>query len=334
MTLIVQWTDALVYALVLASTLLIIYSRKKPNFQKFKNILYYTLRYKISAIILLIFILIGVLDSIHFKSSENSNKIVSVVDIMLKPFSGNDFYSPPSRAHPFGTDKVGRDVLYLTIKSIRTALIIGTVTTLFMLPLALLFGLWAGYFRGLVDDMIQYLYTTLSSVPGILLIAAAMLSFQVKVEANPDLRLIILCLILGVTSWTSLCRLLRGEALKLREIDFVLAAKTLGVTQFNIILRHILPNVMHIVIITVVLDFSGLVLAEAVLTYVGIGVDPTSYSFGNLINASRLEMARDPVVWWSLTAALSFMLALVLSANLLGDALQNALDPRHEGERA
>jgi peptide/nickel transport system permease protein len=91
---------------------------------------------------------------------------------------------------------------------------------------------------------------------------------------------------------------------------------------------------MHIVIITVVLDFSGLVLAEAVLTYVGIGVDPTSYSFGNLINASRLEMARDPVVWWSLTAALSFMLALVLSANLLGDALQNALDPRHEGERA
>ena len=160
-----------------------------------------------------------------------------------------------------------------------------------MLPFALLFGLWAGYFGGVIDDAIQYLYTDLNSVPGILLIAAAMLSFQVKVRANPDLRLIILCLILGVTSWTSLCRLLRGEALKLREIDFVLAAKTLGVSQFNIIMRHILPNVMHIVIITVVLDFSGLVLAEAVLTYVGIGVDPTSYSFGNLINASRLEMA-------------------------------------------
>ena len=235
--------------------------------------------------------------------------------------------------HILGTDKVGRDVFYLAIKSIRTGLVIGTVTTLVMLPFALLLGMWAGYFRGWVDDVIQYLYTTLSSIPGILLIAAAMLSFQVKIEADPDLRLLILCAILGITSWTTLCRLLRGETLKLRELDFVQSAYVLGVKPLNIVRKHIMPNLMHIVIITVVLDFSSLVLAEAVLSYLGVGVDPVSYSWGNLINASRLDMARDPIVWWTLFGALSFMFMLVFSANIFSDALQAALNPKLEEEQ-
>jgi peptide/nickel transport system permease protein len=92
--------------------------------------------------------------------------------------------------------------------------------------------------------------------------------------------------------------------------------------------RHILPNVMHIVLITVVLSFSGLVLAEAVLTYVGVGVDPSMISFGTMINSARLEMAREPVVWWSLLAAFLFMFMLVLAANLFADAVRDAFDPR------
>jgi peptide/nickel transport system permease protein len=240
--------------------------------------------------------------------------------------------------HVLGTDKVGQDVLYLSLKSIRTGLVIGTVTTLVMLPFALFLGIAAGYFRGWMDDVIQYIYTVLSSIPSVLLIAAAVLMMQVTIEKHAewfsssveraDLRLLFLCLILGVTSWTGLCRLLRGEALKLRELEYIQAAQSFGVSSLRILSRHILPNVMHIVLIAVVMDFSALVLAEAVLSYVGVGVDPSTNSFGTLINNARLEMGREPMVWWALAAAFGFMLVLVLAANLFADAVRDAFDPR------
>lgn len=240
--------------------------------------------------------------------------------------------------HVLGTDKVGQDVLYLSLKSIRIALIIGTLTTLIMLPFALLLGITAGYFRGWIDDVIQYIYTTLNSIPSVLLIAATVLMMQVYIETHPemfetiasraDIRLLFLCIILGITSWTSLCRLLRGETLKLREMEYIQAAHAFGVSHWRIISRHILPNVMYIVLIATVMDFSGLVLAEAVLSYVGVGVDPSMISFGTMINAARLEMAREPMVWWALLAAFLFMFTLVLCANLFADAVQKALDPR------
>ncbi|MBI1195705.1 MAG: ABC transporter permease subunit [Gammaproteobacteria bacterium] len=240
--------------------------------------------------------------------------------------------------HVFGTDKVGQDVLFQALKSIRTALLIGTLTTLIMLPFAILMGIMAGYLRGIVDDLIQYLYTTLNSIPGVLLIASAILLLQVYIDGHPemfdtdaaraDLRLLFLCMILGVTNWTGLCRLLRGETLKLSSLSYVEAAVAFGVRPARIMLRHLLPNVMHIVLISVVLDFSGLVLAEAVLSYVGVGVDPNMYSWGNMINSARLEMAREPMVWWSLAAAFVLMFALVLAANLFSDVVRDVFDPR------
>jgi len=240
--------------------------------------------------------------------------------------------------HVFGTDKVGQDVLYQVLKSVRTGLIIGLVTTLVMLPMAVLLGIVAGYFRGWADDVIQYVYTVLNSIPGVLLIAAAVLMMQVVIDTHPqwfstaaeraDLRLLALCFILGITSWTGLCRLLRGETLKLRELEYIQAAQAFGVSSWRIIVRHILPNLMHIVIIALVMDFSGLVLAEAVLSYVGIGVDPTMISFGTMINSARMELGREPVVWWSLAAAFSTMFILVLAANLFADAVRDAFDPR------
>lgn len=243
--------------------------------------------------------------------------------------------------HILGTDKTGNDVLYQGLKSIRTGLLIGTLTTLVMLPFAIGLGVAAGYFRGWVDDAIQYLYTTLSSIPGVLLIAAAALMLEVymakhegdytSLAARADLRLLALCMILGVTTWTGLCRYLRGEALKLRAIEFIEAARAFGVPHSKIITRHIVPNIMHIVMISIVLDFSGLVLAEAALTYIDIGVDPSMESWGNMINSARLELARDPVVWWSLLAAFVFMFALVLAANVFADAVRDAFDPRLRG---
>jgi peptide/nickel transport system permease protein len=240
--------------------------------------------------------------------------------------------------HVLGTDKVGQDVLYLALKSIRTSLVIGTVTTLVLLPLGIALGVMAGYFKGWVDDVIQYIYTTLNSIPGVLLIAAFVLVLQIIIERNAeffptaaqraDVRLLGLCAILGLTSWTGLARLLRGEALKLSQLEYIEAAHAFGVSDARVLSRHILPNVTHIVIITLVMDFSGLVLAEAVLSYVGVGVDPSTTSFGTMINAARLEMGREPIVWWALAAAFVFMFVLVLAANLFADAVRDGFDPR------
>lgn len=245
--------------------------------------------------------------------------------------------------HVLGTDRTGNDVLYMAIKSIRTAFVIGSIATIATLPLALFFGIAAGYFKGWVDDVIQYLYTVLSSVPNILLIAACVLMVQVFLDKHPelfetgleraDLKIFLLCVILGVTGWAGLCRLLRAETLKLRELEYVQAATAFGVGHGRIMRRHILPNVMHLVLITTVLEFSGLILYEAVLSYVGVGVDPSMNSFGGLINQARAEMVRDPVVWWSFTAAFVFMVTLVLSANLLADAVRDAFDPRARAHR-
>jgi len=240
--------------------------------------------------------------------------------------------------HVFGTDRTGNDVLWQALKSVRTALVIGSLTSLAMLPPAIGFGIAAGYFKGKVDDAIQYLYTTLTSIPGVLLVAACALMMQVYIDSHPDLfdtsaaradlRLFLLCMILGLTGWSGLCRLLRAETLKLREQEYVQAARAFGVSHWRIMRRHLLPNVMHIVLITAVLEFSGLVLYEAVLSYLGIGVDPSMNSFGSMIDRARVEMSRDPMVWWNLLTAFVFMLALVLAANLFADAVREAFDPR------
>ena len=261
-----------------------------------------------------------------------------IITISITLIAMSIIYNLSQYYHVLGTDKVGQDVLFQAIKSVRTGLLIGSLTTLVMLPFAVMMGLMAGYFRGWIDDVIQYLYTTLNSIPGVLLIAASILLLQVyignhsddfnSIEERADLRLLFLCVILGITSWTGLCRLLRAETLKLREVDYVKAAQAFGVGNISIMLRHLLPNLMHIVMITIVIDFSGLVLAEAVLSYINIGVDPSMNSWGNMINSARMEMAREPIVWWSLAAAFVFMFVLVLAANLFSDAVRDAFDPR------
>ena len=284
------------------------------------------------------FLLWGLRRELHEKfMASSTGKAVAILSFMLISLTYS-LVELSSYYHILGTDKVGEDVFYQAIKSIRTGLVIGSLTTLIMLPLAITFGIMAGFFRGWIDDVIQYIYTTLNSIPGVLLIAASILMVQVYMAnhqeeftsliVRADMRLLFLCLILGVTSWTGLCRLLRAETLKLREMEYVQAAQALGVKRSVILFRHILPNVMHIVLISVVLDFSSLVLAEAVLSYINIGVDPTTYSWGNMINGARLEMAREPVVWWSLAASFSFMFTLVLAANLFADCVRDAFDPR------
>jgi len=189
-----------------------------------------------------------------------------------------------------------------------------------------------------VDEAIQYLYTLLASIPDVLLIAASVLLLQVFIDKNQgvfetaleraDARLFFLCLILGITSFTGLCRLVRGETLKLRELEYIQSARAFGVSTPRVLWRHIVPNLMHLVLINTVMQFSSFVWAEAVLSYVGVGVDPKTASFGVMINTARAELAATPLVWWTLATAFVFMFLIVLSANLLADAIRDAFDPR------
>ncbi len=237
------------------------------------------------------------------------------------PFADAEFYGGADLAHPgshpFGTDILGRDVLYLTLKGARVALLIGGLTSLIAIPLALLLGVSAGYFGGRLDDAVFFLISTLASIPGLLLLIALIMVMGQSTFS--------VCIALGVTSWVGLSRVTRGETLKLRELDYVKAARALGVSQLRILVRHILPNLMHLVIITFVLMFSGLVLSEAILSWLGIGVDG---SWGQMIDQARDELTRSPIIWWNILASGTALFGLLLAVNFVGDALRDILDPR------
>jgi peptide/nickel transport system permease protein len=243
------------------------------------------------------------------------------------PLADHEFYGGaplrfPGR-HLLGTDILGRDVLHQALKGARVALLVGGFTTLLVIPLALLFGVGAGYWGGRIDDAVFFLTSTLASIPGLLLLIALIMALG----RGP----VQVCVALGVTSWVGFARLTRGETLKLRELDYVSAARALGVSEPAIVWRHIVPNLMHLVVITFALMFSGLVLSEAVLSWLGIGIDG---SWGQMIDQARDELSRDPVVWWNLAAASSALFGLILAVNLVGDAVRDVLDPRTRRENA
>jgi peptide/nickel transport system permease protein len=186
--------------------------------------------------------------------------------------------------------------------------------------LGILLGIGAGYFRGWVDDIVQYVYSVIMAIPTILFLIAFIMVFEKGVG--------IMACALALTTWIGLCRLLRGETLRLNERQFVAAARALGQGHWKIITRHLLPNVMHLVLISFVLGFSDVVLAEAILSYLGVGTPIGTASWGQMIDGARGELSREPVVWWNLTAAGFALFGLVLSLNLFADALRRGFDPK------
>ena len=219
--------------------------------------------------------------------------------------------------HPLGTDLLGRDVLLQTLKGVRVALLIGGLSSLLVIPIALASGMSAGYFGRRADDAVFFIISTLSSIPPLLLLIALVMAL-----GRGTLQV---CVALGVTSWVGLSRVVRGETLKLRELDYVAAARALGAGHGHILRRHVVPNLLHLVIITVVLLFSRLVLSEVVLSWLHIGI---AGSWGQMIDQARDELARDPIVWWNLSGAAVALFGLLLSVNLLGDTVRDVLDPR------
>lgn len=291
-----------------------------------------------SLLVFAAYLLIGLADSVAWTGGADvgsdtvlAHEARSIIDRMFAdtqektysaPFAAQEFYGKnkplkhPGR-HVLGTDILGRDVLYVTCKGARVALLIGGFTSLIAIPLALLLGVIAGYYGRWIDDLVFFVMSVLASIPSILLLVALIMVLPKSTLS--------VCLALGVTSWVSFCRLSRGETLKLRELDYVAAARSLGVSERRIVWRHIVPNLMHLVIITFVLMFSSQVISESVLSWLGIGV---AGSWGQMIAQAKDELSRDPLIWWNLSAAGLALFGLLLCVNFIGDGLRDVLDPR------
>jgi len=299
-------------------------------------------RRRLAIAVIAVYVLIALLDSIAWvdaASDDNaltSGKPRTIVDRIFKPetFKEASYSKPLARvafyggqplvhpgAHLLGTDLLGRDVVYRTLKGARVALLIGGLTSLVVIPIALLFGVSAGYWGRRIDDAVFFAMTVLASVPSLLLLIAL-----IMVLGKGTVQV---CVALGVTGWVHFCRIARGETLKLREADFVAAARALGVSDVGIIRRHILPNIAHLIIITFALSFTALVLSETILSYLGIGLDG---SWGQMIDQARNELSRTPVIWWNLAGASIALFTLVLAVNVIADAMRDIIDPRTRRE--
>jgi len=243
-------------------------------------------------------------------------------------------YRPPSRAHPFGTDIYGRDVLAKTVYGTRVAVSVALTASVLAVTIGLGLGLIAGYFGGWVDELITWLYSTIQSIPYIILILAFAFVLQDRRFSLFGLEFRIrginsVYLALGLTGWVGLCRLIRGETIKHRDREYVVAARALGASGFRIVARQILPNVFHLAVITFSLGFISYIHAEVILSFLGLGAKNVP-SWGVMIDDAKLELFRG--VWWQLAAATAAIFFISLCLHVFGDAVRDALDPQQRGE--
>jgi peptide/nickel transport system permease protein len=278
-----------------------------------------------------IYILIGLSNLIIVPADGADGRPLTLLDLAFQGVPIESSYSAPLAGvsekgkplagwHLLGTDVLGKDVLQQTMKGASTALLIGGLTSLIYIPIGVLLGIASGYYKRRIDDIVQYLYSTVACIPNILLLISILV---VLGKGIPQMAFA-----LGLTGWVGMCRLLRGETLRQSERPYCEAARALGQRGGTIIVRHILPNVMHLVLINFILGFSGIVLAESILSYIGVGMPIGTPSWGAMIDSARMELVREPKVWWNLGAASTALFIFVLSLNLFGDALRKAFDPK------
>jgi len=292
--------------------------------------------------VILIFFAIGFLDQIKIPGTDGIREpsVLDYAGSWIKkertysaPFASrvtgitgdeNDPKSDVKGVHLLGTDVNGYDVFFQVLKGSGTALKLAFGVVFISFPVGIFFGMIAGYFGGWVDDLVQWLYTTVASIPWLLFVIAFLMVF------GRGLFWIIIAI--GFTGWVGLARLVRGETMKLKNLDYITAARATGVPLPGILLRHILPNLQYLIVISFTLQASSVILAESVLTFIGIGVEPGTASWGVMLVEAQKELTRTPPIWW-VFAGSSFLgiLPLVLSLNIYGDALRDALDPRLKG---
>jgi peptide/nickel transport system permease protein len=225
---------------------------------------------------------------------------------------------PPSRAHWFGTDELGRDILSRIIYGARISMLVGSCVVVASLGIGLIIGSVAGYYGGAIDRFVNViLMNAFLSFPGIL-IAIAFVAFR-----GPGIFNLVIALSIG--GWVGYARLVRGQVLAAREREFVEAARALGASDLRIVVRHILPNIIQPVVVQAAIGMAGSILAEATMSFLGLGVPPPTASWGTMLNDARAHLFDAPHL--VLFPAMSVMLA-VLSFNFIGDALRDYLDPR------
>ena len=235
-------------------------------------------------------------------------------------------YAPPSSETILGTDIFGQSVLRKTLYGTKISITVALFASFISIAIGVPLGAIAGYCRGFVDEIIVWIYSTLSSIPYLLLIMAFAVVLRDKTLFGYRLTGITsVYLALGLTGWVGICRLIRGEVIKHKEREYVLAAKSYGCTGRRVIFRHLLPNVFHLVIIDFSLRFVAFIHAEVILSFLGLG-ESTRPSWGAMINDARIELSRG--VWWQMAAATVAIFFISLSLNVFGDALRDSLDPK------
>lgn len=235
-------------------------------------------------------------------------------------------YENPSLKNVFGTDIFGQSVLRKVLYGTKISITVALCASFISLAIGVPLGAIAGYFRGFVDEIIVWIYSTLSSIPYILLILAFAIVLRNKTLFGYKLSgITAVYLAIGLTSWVGICRLIRGEVIKHKDRDYVLAAKSYGCSNSRIIFKHIMPNVFHLVIIDFSLRFVGFIHAEVILSFLGLG-EPTRPSWGAMINDARIELSRG--VWWQMAAATVAIFLISLALNVFGDAMRDSLDPK------
>lgn len=239
--------------------------------------------------------------------------------------------SPPSSEHPFGTDTIGRDILARTIYGGQISLLIGLVAVLIETILGVLIGAFAGYHGGKIDAILMRITEAMINIPEIFLLIVMAKFFGNKIPAMQLLgrsmsgSVIVIVVIIGLTSWMYLARIVRAEFLSIKENDFILAARATGTPNSQIIFRHILPNSIAPIVVAATLGVANAILAEAYISFLGLGVQPPTATWGNMLDGANNYIDKAPWLWFFPGL---LILLTVLSINFLGDGLRDALDPR------
>lgn len=255
--------------------------------------------------------------------------IIIIIAIFAPSISPHDPYKinvykvlePPSKEHLFGTDELGRDVLSRILYGARVSLKVGFIAMGIAILTGTLLGAIAGYYGGIIDSIIMRIVDVMLSFPTLFLILA--------VVAVLEPSIYIIMVVIGLTGWMDVARLVRAEVLSLKEREFVLAARAMGASSGRIIFKHILPNALYPVIVAATFSVGGAILIESGLSFLGLGIQPPEPSWGGILSVGKDYIT---VAWWmSLFPGIAIFLT-VLSFNLLGEALRDALDPKKWAE--
>jgi len=277
-------------------------------------------------VIILVYALIAVGGVVYEKLAEPPGGLPTFAEMADASMSDHG-PSLKSWKYILGTDWYGKPTLIKTLLSVKVSMTVGLMANVIAVPLGMILGAIAGFYGGRIDAFIVWLFSTLASIPGLILLIAMKYAFAEFHPWGVDLSGVHgLYVALGIISWIGTCRLVRAETMKIRELDYVLAARAIGTPRFVIMLRHVMPNVLHLGIINFSIGFVGAVKAEVMLSYLGLGVPVGVPSWGSMINSAREQIHTGQ--WWELTAAVGAMFLLVLALNIFGDRLRDALDPR------